>query len=1001
MKKLIIPFAFAAAILNVACTQEIEEVVSFGPKITIEATNLSPEGTRTTLQDNGIKVYWETEDTIAVFYNGSKGRFISKNDAPALTTEFEGTLNAIMGFNESEAAENPIWGLYPYREDAISDKVSVTTTLPAEQVGRAGSFAKNTQITLARANSLSLGFYNVTGGLRFSLTQEGIKKVTFEGTNGEILAGTIKLAFADGRPVIQELTDGIASITLTAPGDESFQPGQWYYIATIPGSLANGFKMTFQKDGEYAEFTSKKTVSLKRGVFGTLTTPDKAIKWEVDKQYQLSIEREALIAIYKALNGDNWTDGYNNNWLSDKPVSEWSGVSVDENGYVSYLYLTGTGEIPSAILNLSHLKSLRINYYSGNVNREFPACILSLNQLVSLYLYGQHLIGTIPSDIGSLSNLKQLEISDTKMGGQIPESIGQLTQLEYLDFQWNQFSGELPESIGNLVKLRHFMMRRNELSGNIPLPVQKLPIWKYDWGRVILGNSFNEKTLVIPTPDINGTTMDGGLYSYNSQTEGYHVLIQWSAQYDAYLVSQISALNHIYTKYNSDVSFVGLISSSREESKESVETYISEKGISWPNIYWTHENNVIEGQELAYYGISLGISRHEYAAPCFPAIFVFHNGKVVYWDLDVYGGVSGLDDYLSINVLGETPNYYISTDYSKDGQVTTKKTASVGNGINLILMGDAFSDRQIADGTYAGVLDRIVDSFFSVEPYSSFREFFNIYYVNVVSATEGYDHDGQALNTFFGSGTFVGGNNSKCIEYALKAISEQYMDDALIFVAMNKDTYAGTCHMTTAPSGNYGRGLSIAYFPTSSDADTFNGLVSHEAGGHGFAKLADEYAYEYMGAVPQSEIDDALSMATYGWWKNVDFTSNPSQVKWSQFLSDPRYANEGLGCYEGGLTYWTGVWRPTENSIMRYNTGGFNAPSRYAIWYRIGKLAYGENWEGRYEDFVAYDQVNRTPAAVQRRNEQARRQRLSKPLPPLAPPVIIEHSWREEQSKAK
>ena len=52
---------------------------------------------------------------------------------------------------------------------------------------------------------------------------------------------------------------------------------------------------------------------------------------------------------------------------------------------------------------------------------------------------------------------------------------------------------------------------------------------------------------------------------------------------------------------------------------------------------------------------------------------------------------------------------------------------------------------------------------------------------------------------------------------------------------------------------------------------------------------------------------------------------------------------------------------------MRYNTGGFNAPSRYAIWYRIGKLAYGESWKGSYEDFVAYDQVNRTPAAAARR----------------------------------
>ena len=133
----------------------------------------------------------------------------------------------------------------------------------------------------------------------------------------------------------------------------------------------------------------------------------------------------------------------------------------------------------------------------------------------------------------------------------------------------------------------------------------------------------------------------------------------------------------------------------------------------------------------------------------------------------------------------------------------------------------------------------------------------------------------------------------------------------------------------------------------------------------------------------------------------MDFTSDPTKVKWNHFLSDGRYANEGLGCYEGGLTYWTGVWRPTENSIMNTNTGGFNAPSREAIWYRIHKLAYGESWEYNYEDFVAWDQVNRTPAATSLHKAQMQRQRLSKPLPPLAPPVVIGHSWRGEVDKDK
>lgn len=349
--------------------------------------------------------------------------------------------------------------------------------------------------------------------------------------------------------------------------------------------------------------------------------------------------------------------------------------------------------------------------------------------------------------------------------------------------------------------------------------------------------------------------------------------------------------------------------------------------------------------------------------------------------------------------IGEwNPDYYLSSDYSSDGAVTTLQQSSTGNGLDLVFMGDAFSDRQIADGTYANVMQKAADAFFSEEPYKSMKDRFNVYTVNVVSATEGYEHSGQALSTGHGDGTYVYGNDAKVIEYAKNAIGEERMDDAVIIVMMNEDAYAGTCFMYYPDSGDYGRGLSIAYFPTSSDTDTFNGLVSHEAGGHGFAKLADEYAYESMGAISADAISGIKAQEPYGWWKNVDFTSDPATVKWSQFLSDPRYANEGLGCFEGGLTYWTGVWRPTDASIMRYNTGGFNAPSRYAIWYRIGKLAYGESWEGSYEDFVAYDAVNRTPAAVQRRSAQ-RRNYVERPLPQLPPPVVVGHSWREELQK--
>ncbi|MDR0988411.1 MAG: M64 family metallopeptidase, partial [Prevotellaceae bacterium] len=195
--------------------------------------------------------------------------------------------------------------------------------------------------------------------------------------------------------------------------------------------------------------------------------------------------------------------------------------------------------------------------------------------------------------------------------------------------------------------------------------------------------------------------------------------------------------------------------------------------------------------------------------------------------------------------------------------------------------------------------------------------------------------------------------------------------------------------------GDYGNGVSVSYFPVGSDATALEQVLHHEANGHGFSKLADEYSYEYMGEISATEIANNKQLETFGWWKNVDYTSDPSTIKWSHFLADERYAYDGLGAYEGGLTYWTGVWRPTDNSIMRYNTGGFNAPSREAIYYRIHKLAFGESWTYNYEEFVAYDAINRRTST----SSGAFRIDIPKNYKPLHPPVVKKMSWRDAMQK--
>ena len=347
-------------------------------------------------------------------------------------------------------------------------------------------------------------------------------------------------------------------------------------------------------------------------------------------------------------------------------------------------------------------------------------------------------------------------------------------------------------------------------------------------------------------------------------------------------------------------------------------------------------------------------------------------------------------------------DFYMSSDYSKDGEVTVYQKASEGNGIDIVFMGDAYSDRQVASGLYIHDMKACAEEFFAVEPYKSFRQLFNIYFVTTISATEGYTRGGQSLGTVLHSGTAITGNDAKCFELALKAVQDQSrMDDVLVVVCGYQDLSGliqmrGTCSMSDPvkwDDRDYACGPSVAYFLKLDESLQNTGpVIRHEAGGHGFAKLGDEY--NYSGSIATYDYERIKTRSPYGWYANVDLTSDPALIKWSVFLSDERYKYDGVGIFEGGFTYAYGVWRPSENSIMKNNSYGiFNAPSRYAIWYRIHKLAYGKSWKGTYEDFVAYDAINRktAPASIQ----HAPGRRTAGQHETTSAPVVTGRTWRE------
>ena len=184
-------------------------------------------------------------------------------------------------------------------------------------------------------------------------------------------------------------------------------------------------------------------------------------------------DRAALIALYNATDGDNWKD--NTNWLSNKPLKEWSGVRINGQGRVDMLVLHEnflSGAIPPELGNLSHLQALSL-YSNRELSGSIPPELGNLSNLEILFLSDNQLSGSIPPELGKLSNLERLFLVGNQLSGSIPPELGKLSNLERLFLMDNQLSGAIPSELGNLSNLVQVF-----LSGN---PNLCMPVALKDW----------------------------------------------------------------------------------------------------------------------------------------------------------------------------------------------------------------------------------------------------------------------------------------------------------------------------------------------------------------------------------------------------------------------------------------------------------------------------------------------------------------------------------------
>lgn len=633
--------------------------------------------------------------------------------------------------------------------------------------------------------------------------------------------------------------------------------------------------------------------------------------------------RESLSDLYESTGGDGWKN--NSNWCSELPLSEWYGVYLSQWGDIQDIRLCNNGlvgEMPETLDGLESLQRMAVYGNPGLAGR-IPSYIYDV-AIVELSDNAFEVLADVDDPEKALTNY--LYLYDNNLTGQLPEKVPYMPHLTYLALDDNDFSGTVPESYGKILERGgSIRLNGNSLSGELPESIRRDERFRRNMWMYIMfqkGPGFDFSNVEIYSSFTTGYDMEEAQVSISDYISEHEYTLYVNMYSDTSLLPEIAGWHQQYGEHG-----LGVVCC----------------------IDWRAYADASEKYDLPWLFVS---SRH------------YSDAKMLLMDSEdrimVNPGSSDKEDVLAFleskfgpyegRVEPEPP-----VQEPLDGIVTLLQTAEDGNGIDIVLLGDSYGASALNDGTYEAVMRESMDCFFEIEPYKSYRHLFNVYMVNVVS------DNGSRLGVSYGEGTSITGNDELCFQYASKALSDDRLENALVIAVVNSTQFGGSTYMYVPDGGDWADGKAVSYIPKVQLKMEFRGLIQHEAGGHGFAKLADEYVEGKGDLIPESEKDHKNEYEKYGWYANIDFTDDPAAVKWAHILSDPRYGSEPEGVYEGALDYSSGVWRPTYTSIMKDNQGVFNAPSREAIWRRIHKLAYGADWQYDYESFAEYDAANRRP----------------------------------------
>ena len=937
-------------------------------EVTIEAGTLS----KTVLA--GDDVWWEGGDKIALIFNHATAPHVNKTFANEEKTQsseraiFRGLVpNSVTVENGYEDL-----GYAVYPESAILENGTFSHTLPVEQVALAdestkcASFASGLNLSSAALALSEMGeggstrtdFRSALSILRIVLTSD-VRSVTLTGTAP--LAGTAPLQMHynaenskdpdNGRLLVVEgeWSDASTSVTLKPANDaETFTDGT-YNILVWPGTQ-EGLTITleFKNLGEYEKTSSISTT--------------KPATFKPAKYYKLNVANSEELVVEDIT--DRLGDVENN--LPDLD-------EVKEN------VETLLSRIQSVTLFTEYLNNSAYAQY-GEFNNGLQKLDLQLDYIIKPESAAEALVEAFQEDHSIVEGLlmysnasgdavfadlgvNDLTLADAGFGkyvtakidaGSVPKAFyeGSINASVALNIKSNKT--EILSDFANLVPKAGSAISGSYLT-NIPvIPGARVVI---PFNFAVANSSASYKVTVASTENVDWASVN---YNTDFRTGNLSVQINGDKAIESQNVTlaltigegeNAEVVSHTFTFVDNgsrfdlvdpgQVDYVGG-EIALEVSTTDIKNYMlscSGAGVSQSGNLFTFSENA--GAERSV------------TVECQATI----------------SGVS-LNFYKSIKLTQRAAGTELLRTYYTNGQKVVLNQADASgcsNYFNIVILGDGYQKKDL---TVGGKFERsarsAMDSFFSIEPYKTFKNRFNVYMVAYESADEGTDikSSGVDKNTYFSSYCQGGGNTAayvadtapviNAVKAAVGSGDAAYYRSIAVLL-LNTDEQAGS---TGYPFRDYKSGFangyaSFAIAALAANSTGTNGLIKHEAGGHAFGRLADEYYSNGTTASSANETDLGNWQAK-GWYWNISSSNSGNYYK----FTNSAYSSSEVSFIEGGWGYQYGMYRPTQGGMMQGSTGVFNAPSRHAIYHRIITESEGAN-EYIWSNFLDYDQKNR------------------------------------------